>query len=117
MSTPRLSELEGRLLRAAEPGTFTGAELEGLPEPARRHLAAAIAPGTPLAVSARLRMRGSIKIGLWSPFRAREVLAPHRGFVWAARVAGVIVGSDQYAAGHGGMNWKLARLVPVMHAE
>src|SRR6266487_1041588 len=95
MSTPRLSELEGRLLRAAEPGTFTGAELEGLPEPARRHLAAAIAPGTPLAVSARLRMRGSIKVGRWLPFRARQVLSPHHGFVWAARAAGVIVGSDR----------------------
>ncbi len=117
MSAPWLSELEGRLLRAAEPGTFTGAELEGLPEPARRHLAAAIAPGTPLAVSARLRMRGSIKVGRWLPFRARQVLSPHHGFVWAARAAGVIVGSDRYVDGVGGMDWKLAGLVTVVHTE
>src|SRR5215211_5442875 len=82
MATVNLSELEGRLLRPAEPGEFTAAELEGLPEPARRHLAQAIAPGAPLATSARLRMRGHIKVGRWLPFRAREVLDPHHGFVW-----------------------------------
>jgi hypothetical protein len=58
-------------------------------------------------------MRGSIKLGRWLPFRARQVLNPHEGFVWAARVAGVIVGSDHYLDGVGGMNWKLAGLVTV----
>jgi hypothetical protein len=62
-------------------------------------------------------MRGSIKIGRWLPFRARQVLAPHRGTIWSARVGGVIVGSDRYAAGHGGMNWRLGGLITVMHAE
>ena len=38
-TTPRLSELERRLLQAPEPGVFTDAELNGLPEPAWRHLA------------------------------------------------------------------------------
>jgi hypothetical protein len=117
MSAPRLSQLEGRLLEAAEPGAFSNAELDGLPEPARRHLAAAIAPGTPLAVSARLEMRGSIKVGRWLPFRARQVLNPHRGFVWAARAAGVVAGSDRCVDGVGGMDWKLAGLVTVVHAE
>lgn len=117
MTAPALSELEDRLLRAAEPGTFSDAELEGLPEPVRRHLAQAIAPGTPLAVSARLRMRGSIKVGRWLPFRARQVLSPHHGFVWTARAAGVIAGSDRYVDGAGGMDWKLAGLVTVMHAD
>jgi hypothetical protein len=88
MSAAAMSELERRLLRAPEPGAFGDAELDGLPEPVRRHLAAAIAPGTPLAVSARLRMRGRIKVGRWLPFRARQVLSPHHGFVWAARAAG-----------------------------
>jgi hypothetical protein len=40
MRTPRLPELEGRLLQPPQPGSFTSAELEGLPEPAR----AAISP-------------------------------------------------------------------------
>jgi hypothetical protein len=117
MTAPALSELEGRLLRASEPGTFSGAELDGLPEPVRRHLAQAIAPGTPLTVSARLRMRGSIKIGRWLPFRARQVLSPHHGFVWAARAAGVIAGADRFVDGVGGMEWKLAGLVNVMRAD
>jgi hypothetical protein len=54
MSTPRLSELEGRLLQAPEPGTFSSAELDGLAEPVRRHLTQAIAPGTPLATAGHL---------------------------------------------------------------
>ena len=68
---------------------FTEAELDGLDAPVRRYLAQAIAPGTPLSQCARLSMRGSIKLGRWLPFRARQVLRPHDGFIWAARVAGV----------------------------
>jgi hypothetical protein len=79
---------EASLLRPPEPGRFDPAELDGLPEPVRRHLTQAVAPGTPLHTSARLRMRGSIKVGRWLPFRAREVLNPQHGFVWTARAAG-----------------------------
>jgi Family of unknown function (DUF6544) len=117
MSTSLLARVEPRLLRPAEPGTFTMAELDGLPEPARCHLTQAIAPGTPLATSVRLRMRGHIKIGRWLPFRARQILDPHHGFVWAARTAGVITGSDRYLDGAGGMDWKLAGLVTVAHGD
>jgi hypothetical protein len=98
-------------------GSFSDAELEGLPEPVRRYLGAAIAPGTPLAASARFRVVGSIKLGQrWVSFRARQIEAPHHGFVWSAR-AGVIVGSDRYAEGNGAMNWKVLGLVRVMHAD
>jgi hypothetical protein len=45
------------------------------------------------------------------------VLNPHRGFVWAARAAGVIAGSDRYLDGVGGMDWKLAGLLTVAQAE
>ena len=63
-------------------------------------------------------MRGSIKLGRrWMPFRARQVVAPHHGFVWAAHVASVVVGSDQYADGKGWMSWKLLGLVPLVRAE
>jgi hypothetical protein len=117
VSAQALSVLEGRLLRPAGPEAFGDAELDGLPEPVQRHLARAIAPGTPLAVSARLRMRGRIKVGRWLPFRAREVLSPHHGFVWAARAAGVIAGSDRYVDGAGGMDWKLAGVLTVAHAD
>jgi Family of unknown function (DUF6920) len=62
-------------------------------------------------------MRGQIKVGRWLPFRARQVLSPHHGFVWTARAAGVIAGSDRYVDGEGGMDWKLAGLITVAHAE
>jgi hypothetical protein len=70
MSTPRLSELEGRLLQAPEPGTFSSAELDGLAEPVRRHLTPSANPWNTAGHSARLRMRGHIKIGRWLPFRS-----------------------------------------------
>jgi hypothetical protein len=117
MGTMTLANLEARLLRPAGPDRFDPAELDGLPEPVRRHLGLAVAPGTPLHTSARLRMRGSIKVGRWLPFRARQVLSPRHGFVWAARAAWLITGSDRYLDGAGAMEWKLAGLVTVAHAE
>ena len=110
-------ELEARLLRPAGPERFGPAELDGLPEPVRRHLAQAIAPGTPLHTSARLTMRGQIKVGRWLPFRARQALSPGRGFVWTARAAGIIAGSDRYLDGAGAMRWRLAGLVTVAAGE
>ena len=63
-------------------------------------------------------MRGSIKLGKrWLPFRARETLTPHVGFVWAGRVAGVIAGSDSLVDGVGTLDWKLLGLVHVAHAD
>ena len=115
MNTSR--ELEASLAEPAGDGVFSEGDLDGLHPSVRRYFAAAIAPGTSLAVSARLQMRGRIKIGRWLPFRARQVLTPHRGTVWAARVGGAIVGSDRYDAGRGAMDWKLGGLVTVMHAE
>ncbi|HKQ00698.1 MAG TPA: DUF6544 family protein [Actinomycetes bacterium] len=117
MRTPRLSEPEARLLQPPEPDRFSVTELETLPEPVQRHLAQAITPGTPLATSARLRMHGQIKIGRWLPFRAHQVLNPHRGFVWTARAAWVIAGSDRYVDGAGELDWKLAGLITVTHAQ
>ena len=115
--TMSVAELEGRLAWPPVPGAFSEAEVEGLPAPVRRYFVKAIAPGTALALSARLRMRGTIKIGRWLPFRAREVLAPHHGFVWPARVAGLITGADRYLDGEGALEWKLAGLKTLARAE
>lgn len=104
-----------RLCHASSYELYRDAELTGLPEPVRRYLQTAIAAGTPLATCARLRMRGQLKVGRWLPFRASQVLNPHLGFVWAARAAGVIAGSDRYLDGVGAMDWKLAGLVTVAH--
>jgi hypothetical protein len=99
-------------------GSVTATEFEGLPEPVRRYLRTSIPDGTPLARSARLTMRGSIKLGRrWFRFRAREILTPHLGFVWAARTAGVITGTDRLVEGRGAMDWRLAGVIPVVRAQ
>jgi hypothetical protein len=109
---------ETTLVAGSAPGSFSERETEGLPEPVRRFLRASIAAGTPLAQSVRFRMRGSIKLGKrWLPFRARQVLTPHQGLVWAARMAGVLSGSDRYSGGRGTMDWKLLGLFRAVHAE
>lgn len=114
-----MSETTGLDERLVEPpaGEFDPAELDTEPEPVRRHLQHAIAAGTPIARSVRLTMRGHIKLGRWLPFRAEEVLSPHRGFVWRARVAGLITGSDCYIDGEGAMAWKIAGLVPFLRVQ
>lgn len=103
---------EGR----GDPEPFTEAELEGLGDLVQRFLRAAIAPGTPMVTTVRLTIKGSIKVGRWLPFTSEEVLDPHRGFVWTARAAGVISGSDHWYRGQGATAFSLLRLVPVMQA-
>jgi hypothetical protein len=63
-------------------------------------------------------MRGHIKLrARWIPFRASETLAPHKGFIWASRAAGVIAGSDHYVDGHRELDWKLLGIFRVAHAD
>jgi hypothetical protein len=105
------------LLRPPVPGRFDASELAGLPEPVTRFLRASIEPGTPLWTSARVRMRGSIKLGWWLPFLSRELLAPRHGFSWSARVAGLITGEDHFLLGEGAMDWRVAGILPVVRAS
>lgn len=112
--------MSGRAVRALEralerpaTGTFREEELDGLPEPVRRLFRAAIAPGTPLAATARIAMRGRIRLRRWTAFSGTEVLTPHVGFVWAIR-AGLVSGYDRYLDGVGELRWKLLGLVPVV---
>lgn len=105
-----------------EPGPpLTEADLAGLPEPAHRYLAHAIAPGAPMASAVRLRMRGELKMkGAWNAFEAEQVLRVHRGFVWRAKVTmhGLPVsGSDRWVDGEGSMKWKLLGLIPVASGD
>ena len=98
MTTPTVAGLEARLAVPGLDSVFEDAELAGMPEPVRRYFRAAVSPGTPIALAARVRMRGHIKLGSrWVRFRANETLAPHKGFVWAGRAGGIISGSDHYA--------------------
>ncbi|MBK9178603.1 MAG: hypothetical protein IPM45_03325 [Acidimicrobiales bacterium] len=115
--------LEPRLRAVAARGSFEPTGLADLPEPARRYLLHALAPGTPLAGGAELRMHGTIKLGPWVPFRATEVLVPGSGFVWRAD-AGLLLGPlalgirgfDAADAAEGRMHWAVAGLVPVVRA-
>ncbi len=98
---------------------FDPAQLEDLPEPARRYLLHAIAPGTPLASAVRLRMHGEIKLKGWLPFTAEQVINWQQGMIWKAtvRMHGLpITGFDQFLDGEGAMRWKLLGIVPVMTA-
>ena len=101
-------------------GTFEPESTGHLPEPAQRWLAHAIQPGTPRWSSVELTMRGEIRLGRWRAFRARQILAPPRGFIWAAatRVAGLpVVGFDRYTGDSGEMRWRLLDLFPVLTAH
>jgi hypothetical protein len=89
---------------------FDPAQLQELPEPARRWLAHALSPGDPLAGVVMLQMRGYLRVARWLPFRAVQLHASPHGYVWAAR-AGFgplsIRGYDCYADGVGRMQWRL----------
>jgi hypothetical protein len=115
--TPAWTQLEQAAAALAPADVFRLDDAEGHPDTVGRYLTAAIAPGTSLAPGARLSMQGSIKIGRWLPFRARQLLVPRLGTVWEARVAGVISGSDRYVAGRGGMDWKALGLARLVRAE
>ena len=103
----------------ADPGGFTPAEVADVDEPVRRYFTAAIAPGTRLARTARLRITGTIRFGnRWVPYRAVEQLAPLHGYRWPAAVAwGLLRGSDTYVDGDARMEWKLLGLVPVIRTH
>jgi hypothetical protein len=110
--------LEDQLAQPPAPGSFGEAELEDAPPIVRRYLRGSIPEGTPLARSVRIAARGSIKVGpIWLRFRARQVLTPLSGMIWAARCGGILVGSDRFVDGAGRMDWRLFGLIRVIHAE
>lgn len=102
----------------AEP--FDVAMLMDLPEPARRWLTRAIAPGTPLWRSVDLTMHGEIRIGSWRRFTAAQVATPPAGYIWAARASifGLpVIGYDRLSSGTAQMRWRLLGLIPVVTAQ
>jgi hypothetical protein len=102
------------------PTAFDPATIAGEAEPVRRYLTHAIAPGTPLWQSVEVEMVGHIKIGSWRPFTANQVVAPSRGYVWAAnaRLFGLpVIGYDRLSGGTGEMRWRLLDVVPVVSTD
>jgi len=95
---------------------FQPEKLSGLPEPVKRYLGHAIAPGTRLATVCRLKMQGEIKLKDWAPFEAEQVIHRDRGMIWRAKVKirGVpIWGFDRIIDGAGEMRWRLLGIIPV----
>ena len=103
--------------RSAPQATYSASSARDLPEPVRRYLTAAIAPGTTVASGVELTMRGHVKLGRWLPFHAEQVLVPTRGTMWFARIARVIRGSDRYLDRRGGMDWKAFGVFPLVHVD
>jgi hypothetical protein len=103
-----------------DPALFDPATVADLPEPVRRYLTHAIAAGTPLWRSVQVAMVGQIKIGTWRPFTADQVVAPEKGYIWAAvaRVFGLpVVGYDRLSSGSAEMRWRLLDLVPLVDVD
>jgi hypothetical protein len=100
---------------------FDPAMVERLPPVVRRLFLHAFARDARLAIAARIRMHGTIRLeGAWNPFEAEQVLRWDRGFVWhaKARMKGLPVsGFDRWVDGVGAMRWKAFGLAPVMSAD
>jgi hypothetical protein len=93
-----------------DPAFFDRSTVVGLPESARRYLKHVIAAATQLWQSVQVSMVGRIKLRGWRPFTATQVVAPSRGYIWAAdaRLFGVpVIGYDRLRAGTAEMRWPL----------
>jgi hypothetical protein len=98
---------------------FAPESVDQRPPPVARWLRHAIAAGTPLRRSVQLTMQGRIRVGRWQQFTAVQVLAPPRGFVWAATAGRWplrVRGFDRYSRATGEMRWRLLGALPVMSA-
>jgi hypothetical protein len=130
MSPPSTSRRFEREVAAAglltEPGLgapVTAAELEDLPEPARRYFGFMGTVGARRQRSFRARFDGRFNMkGRWLAARAwqQNTVDPiARVFVMRLRLAAMVpmTGVDSYVDGHGEMLGKLAGVLPVAHGE
>ena len=130
-SSAQLLELTGRAGRRAlvdwdrlawgraPSGNFDPSSLDALPEPARRWLTHAIEPGTPLWHGVLLDMHGRIRLLGWRKFRAVQIHALPRGYIWAARARFAFLplsGYDRFLDGEAEMRWSLFAHLPVVTA-
>ncbi|MEH1936782.1 MAG: DUF6544 family protein [Nostoc sp.] len=96
--------------------------IAGLPAPVQRYFLHAIALGTPLATSIKLKMQGQLRISPdkpWLPMQAQEILTS-KGFVWKAVIGRGLFqlqGGDYYVNGLGRVQFGLWGLVPFVNAH
>jgi uncharacterized protein DUF6920 len=82
---------------------FSSQMVSDLPAPAQRYFLHAIQPGTPLASSLILKMRGKMRLkpdAEWMPMEAKEILSIPKGFAWKAAAGSGLLrvrGVDYYA--------------------
>jgi hypothetical protein len=104
---------------------FDPAMLAGQPEIAQRYFGHAIAPGTRLAATVELEMRGTFLLGdkvrhQTYAMQARQLLRPPYEFVWIPKLRSgpvTITGSDALVGGRGWTRFWLMHLVPVAKVE
>ncbi|MDX1500611.1 MAG: DUF6544 family protein, partial [Woeseiaceae bacterium] len=109
---------------AASGAAFDPASVGGLPAPAQRLFRFAIEPGAPLHTVVEVDMHGELGLGTknapnYRPMRARQVLAPPAGFIWAVDTgSGLarITGSDGMTATTSWSHFALFGLLPVVRA-
>jgi hypothetical protein len=115
-----LSRQWEELRTPGEATSFSPDMVSDLPDPARRFLTRAIAPGTTLASSVELEMRGELLLepdGDPLAMEAHQVLAPPHGFVWRARARRGLLrisGYDRYTRGDGELYWRIYGVLPVV---
>ena len=103
-------------LQPERPALFSPAQIENLPEPARRFLAFSIQPGTPLFKVAEINMGGKFSLGsrenpAYQEMEARQILASPLGFVWSLNLPGAIPVSGSDSAGW--TRFRVLGLIPV----
>lgn len=100
--------------------TFDPLRLASQPEPVRRYLEHAIAPGTPLTPGVSLSMSGRIRVRYWLSFTATQE-CDGRSFAWSARArvgpVALLDVVDQYSSGEASMDVRLRPGLRLLHAD
>jgi hypothetical protein len=113
-----LRELEARLAHPPAAGSFGEGELQGLPDPVCRYLRTSIAAGTPLARSARLGMRGAVKLGRWwIPSGPGKSPPPTTGWCGPPEPVASSRASTAMPTGRERCKWTLLGLLRLLHAQ
>lgn len=112
-------------LRAASPSPrdrFDPDSIATLPEPARRFLTAAIAPGTPLFGGIRITMDGEIRLkraARFQPMQATQIIVPPLGMIWEVAMGRGLMRVKGHDAITPDTSWSAFRLwgvIPVARA-
>ena len=101
---------------------FDQSMIENLPEPVNRYFLHSIRPDTLLSNSVQLEMSGQMRLkpnGKWMSMKAKQILAPPRGFVWKAQLSHGLLrmsGADHYFDGSAGLRFWLFGIIPMANA-